>query len=78
MFWHALAPLCPVGELQTAMEGTRPVAFVLGFGLFCTNSQGRDPSTRRGAGPTAAILALALWATFRVFRWWHGGAMSLA
>ena len=56
MLWHALAPLCPFGELQTAVEGTRPVAFVLGFGLFCTNSQGRDPSTRRGAGPTAAIL----------------------
>ena len=53
---HALAPLCPFGELQTAMEGTRPVASVLGFCLFCTNSQGRDPSTRRGAGPTAAIL----------------------
>ena len=56
VLWNALAPLCPFGELQTAMEGTRPVAFVLGLGLFCTNSQGRDPSTRRGAGPTAAIL----------------------
>ena len=28
--------------------------------LFCTNSQGRDPSTRRGKGPTAAILTLPL------------------